>query len=281
MFRLPSQVISAAALAALIPTLAPAQDRLPSMPGADNYTRMAPVYSQNPRVSGAVAGGGGGGGGRGGIGGGGGAGAAGGLDWSANGRTLQFSHNGKRYSVDIPGRRLGEVPAAAPAPTAPAQAGAPARGGAPPAAAAAGGRGGRVGGPGGGGNARCDVSLAVPRGRQVPVAESPDGRLLGIHKNRNLYIANADCSGEYAVTTDGTEANNIKYGTGSWVYGEELGQNTAMWWNRASTRLAYYRFLSQGSETWKEQDGDQNSASEQSKTFRERLKCHKILTPLI
>ena len=34
----------------------------------------------------------------------------------------------------------------------------------------------------------------------------------------------------------------IKYGTASWVYGEELGQRTAMWWSPDGTKLAYYRF---------------------------------------
>ena len=45
-----------------------------------------------------------------------------------------------------------------------------------------------------------------------------------------------------AVTTDGSEKDRIKYGTASWVYGEELGQTTAMWWSPDSTKLAYYRF---------------------------------------
>jgi dipeptidyl-peptidase-4 len=59
-------------------------------------------------------------------------------------------------------------------------------------------------------------------------------------------IANTDCSAEYAVTTDGSERTSTKYGTGSWVYGEELGQNSAMWWNRASTKIGYYRFDESG-----------------------------------
>ena len=36
--------------------------------------------------------------------------------------------------------------------------------------------------------------------------------------------------------------DRIKYGSASWVYGEELGQNTAMWWSPDSTKLAFYRF---------------------------------------
>ncbi len=45
-----------------------------------------------------------------------------------------------------------------------------------------------------------------------------------------------------AVTTDGSEKDRIKYGTASWVYGEELSQTTAMWWSPDSSRIAYYRF---------------------------------------
>ncbi len=45
-----------------------------------------------------------------------------------------------------------------------------------------------------------------------------------------------------AVTTDGSDASRVKYGTASWVYGEELAQTTAIWWSPDSRKLAYYRF---------------------------------------
>ena len=44
------------------------------------------------------------------------------------------------------------------------------------------------------------------------------------------------------LTTDGDEKTRIKYGAASWVYGEELGQTTAMWWSPDGSKLAYYRF---------------------------------------
>jgi dipeptidyl-peptidase-4 len=222
--------VAVAAVAALslagIATASAAQDRLQTMPGYDNYTKMAPVYQQNTMVSGSI---GGGGGGRGGGGGGGG----GGVVWAADGKSMQYSFGGNSYNVTFANKRITQIPATA-APDAGANPGRAGRaggggGGAPP--------GGRAGAGGGGGNTRCGVSLAVQRGRQSPLAASPDGRLVAIHKNRNLVIANADCSGEYAVTTDGNEATSIKYGTGSWVYGEELGQNTAMCWNRGRTNV--------------------------------------------
>jgi dipeptidyl-peptidase-4 len=49
-----------------------------------------------------------------------------------------------------------------------------------------------------------------------------------------------------ALSTDGSEKDRIKYGTASWVYGEELGQTTAMWWSPDSRKLAFYRFDESG-----------------------------------
>ena len=62
------------------------------------------------------------------------------------------------------------------------------------------------------------------------------------HRDRNIYLSAADGSNPQAITTDGGVAARIKYGTASWVYGEELEQVTAMWWSPDSTKLAYYRF---------------------------------------
>ena len=47
---------------------------------------------------------------------------------------------------------------------------------------------------------------------------------------------------ELAVSTDGSEKERIKNGKASWVYGEELNQNTAFWWSQDGKKLAYYRF---------------------------------------
>lgn len=79
------------------------------------------------------------------------------------------------------------------------------------------------------------------RGRQLETATSPDGRFTARYRDRNVYLIDAD-GRETAVTTDGSSSRRIKYGTASWVYGEELNQQTAMWWSPDSSRLAYYRF---------------------------------------
>ena len=96
------------------------------------------------------------------------------------------------------------------------------------------------------------------RGRQFDSAESPDGTKRAFYRDRNLWVADlpnaasaTSRSGaqgppplrnERQLTTDGSEKARIKYGTASWVYGEELGQVTAMWWSPDSRKLAYYRF---------------------------------------
>jgi dipeptidyl-peptidase-4 len=82
----------------------------------------------------------------------------------------------------------------------------------------------------------------VERGRQAASATSPDGKLKAFHRDRNLWISDAKGGDEVAVTTEGNEKGRIKYGIASWVYGEELNQNTAMWWSPDSKKIAYYRF---------------------------------------
>ncbi len=96
--------------------------------------------------------------------------------------------------------------------------------------------------PGADGRAAGRAPGAVERGRQAASAESPDKSLKAFYRDRNLWVSDADGAGEVAITTDGSEKDRIKYGTASWVYGEELDQTTAMWWSPDSSKLAYYRF---------------------------------------
>ena len=91
------------------------------------------------------------------------------------------------------------------------------------------GRGGR-GGP------------AIERGRQADSAVSPDGKRKAFYRARNLWLSDVNGANESQITTDGSEQDRIKYGTASWVYGEELSQTTAMWWSPDATKIAYYRF---------------------------------------
>ena len=84
------------------------------------------------------------------------------------------------------------------------------------------------------------------RGRQFDSAASPDSSLKAFYRDRNLWLSRADLSDERALTTDGSVDARIKNGSASWVYGEELGQNTAMWWSPTGSYLAYYRFDESG-----------------------------------
>jgi dipeptidyl-peptidase-4 len=130
------------------------------------------------------------------------------IDWAPDGASFEYTLHGKRYRFDVSSRATAEI-------------------GEAPAAPAGRGRGGRGG---------------IARGRQATSADSPDGTLKAFYRDRNLWLSAADGSNETAVTTDGSEVDRIKYGTASWVYGEELGQRTAMWWSPDSRKLAYYRF---------------------------------------
>jgi len=80
------------------------------------------------------------------------------------------------------------------------------------------------------------------RGRQFDSAESPDGSMKAFYRDRNLWLSTADGSNEEQLTMDGSVDGRIKNGSASWVYGEELGQNTAMWWSPSGSQLAFYRF---------------------------------------
>jgi dipeptidyl-peptidase-4 len=80
------------------------------------------------------------------------------------------------------------------------------------------------------------------RGRQYDFANSPDGKWKAYTKDRNMYLSEVSGANAVAITTDGNEQNQIKYGIATWVYGEELGQNTAMWWSPDSKKVAFYKF---------------------------------------
>jgi dipeptidyl-peptidase-4 len=124
-------------------------------------------------------------------------------------QTFEYARDGKRYRYDIATQSAAEIPAAGPQES-------------------AGGRGGRGAGP--------------ARGRQVDFAVSPDEKLKAFFRDRNLWLSDTAGRNEVPITTDGSEKSRIKYGTASWVYGEELSQRTAMWWSPDSRKIAYYRF---------------------------------------
>src|SRR5688572_20057793 len=169
-----------------VPSGASAQDRLKTMPGYDQYARVA------PQIAGAV--------------------KLGALQafWVDSGRAFEYQRDNQWYRYDVGTRKASTISS----PSTPDSLRRP----------RAGGRGG------------------PERGRQFASANSPDGKRKAFYRDRNLWIGAADSSDAVAITTDGSETARIKYGTASWVYGEELGQSTAMWWSPDGSKLAYYRF---------------------------------------
>lgn len=78
------------------------------------------------------------------------------------------------------------------------------------------------------------------RGRQFSKLTAPDGKTVAEYASGNLSLT---IDGKtVAVTTDGDLAKRIKYGTGSWVYGEELEQRYAFGFSPDSKLPWYYRF---------------------------------------
>lgn len=124
--------------------------------------------------------------------------------WDADSRGFRYQHAGKAWQYDLATRR------------------------ATPSTASSTPNGGRRGGP--------------ERGRQYDMALSPDSTRKAFYRDRNLWISDTSGANAIAVTTDGNEGTRIKNGSASWVYGEELGQVTAMWWSPDGKQLAYYRF---------------------------------------
>lgn len=191
---------------ALLPFPVSGQDRLEVMPGYSDHLKLQQqLGAARPLlVSGAVQLGGGGGGA---------------LAWSADSKGFDYGWNGKRYHFDVATRKTTELSGqSTPASRSPTPSATPGVAPRP-----------------------CSLEPLEPNGRTA-VIPSPDGRFHAIARNRNVFMADAECANLAPVTTDGNEQARISYGTTPWVYGEELRQTSGMWWNRTGTRLAYYRF---------------------------------------
>ena len=124
--------------------------------------------------------------------------------WNSAGDAFEYSFEGKSYRFSVADRRSTSIEA--------------------PSADASNGR--RRQGPG--------------RGRQNAVVKSPDGKRTAESRDRNVVVVDGGTT--IPITSDGGEANRIKYGVASWVYGEELEVKDAMWWSPDSSKLAFYRF---------------------------------------
>lgn len=133
------------------------------------------------------------------------------VSWDSGGSTFEYTRDGRRYRYVVATRTVLEVTDSVAVPA---------------------GRGGRGG----------QGSALPERGRQFDSAISPDGRYRAFYRDRNLWLAATAGGDTIQITTDGSASTRVKYGTASWVYGEELNQRTAMWWSPDGTKLAFYRF---------------------------------------
>jgi dipeptidyl-peptidase-4 len=77
------------------------------------------------------------------------------------------------------------------------------------------------------------------RGRQATRVTSPEEAWTAVHENNNVLLVD-ETDVARAITTEGTD--RIRYGTASWVYGEELDQSSAMWFSPDEKHLAFYAF---------------------------------------
>jgi dipeptidyl-peptidase-4 len=85
---------------------------------------------------------------------------------------------------------------------------------------------------------------AVPRAQQHRSERSPDGTMTAVYKDFNVWIRDQKNLKLRPITNQGTD--RLRYGTGCWVYGEELEQDTAMWWSPDGRKLAFYEIDERG-----------------------------------
>jgi len=139
------------------------------------------------------------------------------VTWGNNGAALEYSHDGKRYRYDIGARRTTEIIAStngAASNTSPREYS----------------------------RRRPSGGERPARGRQFTSAVSADGKHKAFYRDHNLWLGDTNGSNAVAITKDGSATARIKYGSASWVYGEELYQTTAIWWSSNSQKVAFYRF---------------------------------------
>ncbi|KAF0237453.1 MAG: dipeptidyl-peptidase [Prolixibacteraceae bacterium] len=133
------------------------------------------------------------------------------VKWADDGKSFEYCYNGKRLQFDIKTKKtveLGEAEREE-----------------PPMA-----------------HYRRMYAGRPERGRQYTFANAPNGKSKATYCDGNVYISGMDGENEFAVTEEGSETKRVKYGSATWVYGEELAQTTAMWWSPDSKKLAFYSF---------------------------------------
>ncbi len=141
------------------------------------------------------------------------------VTWRDEGGALEYSRDGARHRYDLGSGKTSLLPKT------------PTNSSAPPVDASRRSRGGTG-----------STGERIERGRQYSFSLSPDGQWRAFYRDRNLWLGSTNGHGTNAITTEGDEKTRVKFGTATWVYGEELYQNTAMWWSSNSQKIAFYKF---------------------------------------
>lgn len=178
------------------------QDRLKAMPGADRYQKMSKEIASSIK-SGSLA-----------------------VTWQDDGKGFEYRKDGTIYQFDLAEMKAREIGKVKENP----------KGNGPM------GKGGRPGEGFRPGSGRNGQGGPMNRGRQVGSTFSPDGNWRAFFKDRNLYLSDHENTLDMPITSEGSEKSRLKFGSASWVYGEELRQRSAMWWSPDSKKIAFYRF---------------------------------------
>jgi len=141
------------------------------------------------------------------------------VTWKDEGRALEYSRDGERHRYDLGSGKTSLLPKGS------------TNSSAPSVDASRRSRGGTG-----------STGERIERGRQYSFSLSPDGQWRAFYRDRNLWLGSTNGNGTNAITAEGNEKTRVNFGTATWVYGEELYQNTAMWWSSNSQKIAFYKF---------------------------------------
>ncbi len=84
------------------------------------------------------------------------------------------------------------------------------------------------------------MSLAAKDARTAEL--SPDGSMIGMERDGNMYVYNFSTAAGTQLTHDSTREDSVFNGHFDWVYEEEFGQAQAWKWSKDSRYLAYWQF---------------------------------------
>lgn len=164
-----------------------AQQWIKNMPGYEQYSKIAPQIRSSVKQGNVT------------------------VTWAEDGKSFDYSSDGKNYKYDIKKKKAEEIGEAAEQESSYAR-------------------------------YRRMYGNRPQRGRQCAEETTEDGKLKAVYRNGNVYITDAEGNNEITVTTAGSVEKRFTFGTATWVYGEELDQMHAMWWSPDNKKLAFYHF---------------------------------------